>query len=187
MRLFVGLEVPEVLKRSAVEVQTGLPGARWLAANGLHLTLAFIGEVDERSRRSIEAALSEVRAAPIPLSLRGLGHFPSEGPPRVLWAGPSPVRALSALSIRVRDALVSAGLAPERRKPVPHVTLARFRRTPPQGAFRAWLEAHADFRTPEETVSAFRLYSSTLLSSGALYAVESEYPLSGEARPQSPA
>ena len=186
MRLFVGLEVPDRLKRAAAELQTELPGARWLAVEGFHVTLAFIGEVDGKARQRVQATLAGVRADPISLFLGGVGHFPSEGPPRVLWAGASPARALASLSVHVRGALVSAGLASESRKPAPHVTLARFRRPPPPGVLRDYLRAHADFRTPDETVSAFRLFSSTLRSSGALYAVEAEYPLVGEARIRAP-
>ena len=108
VRLFVGLDLPDALKEAVAELQLGLPGARWMGAEGLHLTLAFIGEVDGSARRRIADALAPVQASPLGISLHGLGHFPPRGPLRVLWTGASPARALGSLSRGVRRALADA-------------------------------------------------------------------------------
>ena len=179
MRLFVALELPLALKQAVAEVQLGLPGARWMASDALHLTLAFIGEVDERVGRRIEEALRRAQAPPLPLALRGLGHFPLRGPPRVLWVGVSPAPALVSLAVGVRRELASAGFATERREFAPHVTIARFRRPPSRAGLRAWLEEHAGFRTSTVQVTSFRLFSSSLRPSGARYTVEGVFPLKG--------
>ena len=184
-RLFVGLELPESLKRAIAGLQCGLRDARWLDEDGLHLTLAFIGEVDGAARRRIEEALSRVEAPSLEVELHGLGHFPHRGPPRVLWTGAAPVEALGSLASAVRRALDRAGYPPERRKFAPHVTIARFRRPPPPPALQDYLATYALFRAPTAAVASFRLFSSVLRPSGARYTVEAEFPLGGE-RPSRP-
>ena len=184
-RLFVALEPPEALKRAIDELQSGLRDARWLDADALHVTLAFIGEVDPSAQRRIEAALDRVEAPALVLALHGLGHFPPRGPPRVLWTGASPAGELGALAAAVRRELARAGHPPERRKFAPHVTFARFRRPPPSPALQDYLGTHSLFRTPAAAVGSFRLVSSVLRPSGARYAVEADYPLARESPPVS--
>ena len=179
-RLFVGLDLPDALKEAVAELQLGLPGARWMGAEGLHLTLAFIGEVDGAVLRRIVDTLAGVQSSGLNVSLHGLGHFPPRGPLRVLWTGASPARALASLSHGVRRALADAGFPTERRKFTPHVTIARFRHPPPPPALQAWLKAHALFRTPAVPVASFCLFSSRLCSSGARYTVEAEFPLDND-------
>ena len=182
-RLFVALELPEALKRAIGEIQVGLRDARWLDADALHLTLAFIGEVDPSARGRIEAALARVEGPTLTVELHGLGHFPHRGPPRVVWTGASPAPELGALAASVRRELARAGFAPERRKFAPHVTIARFRRPPPPPALQDYLGAYALFRSPAVPVASFRLLSSVLRPSGARYATEADFPLSPSARP----
>lgn len=184
-RLFVALELPEVLKRAIDGLQEGLRDARWLDADALHLTLAFIGEVDPSAQRRIEEALDRVEAPALDLDLHGLGHFPHRGPPRVLWTGASPAPELGRLAASVRRELAHAGYPPERRKFAPHITFARFRRPPPVPALQDYLGTRALFRTPAVPVASFRLLSSVLQPSGARYAVEADYPLARESPPVS--
>ncbi len=176
-RLFVALELPELLKEAIGEIQAGLRDARWLDEEGLHLTLAFIGEVDHLAQARIEAALSRVEASALAVGLHGVGHFPLRGPPRVLWVGASPARDLGALAASVRSVLARAGYPPERRKFAPHVTIARFHRPPPPLALQDYLGSFALFRTSMVPVASFRLLSSRLLPSGARYTVEADFPL----------
>ena len=184
-RLFVALELPELLKEAIGEIQAGLRDARWLDEDGLHLTLAFIGEVDGSAHRRIEEALSRVEAPSLDIELHGLGHFPLRGSPRVLWTGASPVAEIGFLAAAVRRELARAGYPPERRKFAPHVTIARFRRPPPPPALQDYLGAYALFRTPAAPVATFRLVSSVLRPSGARYAVEAEFLLGGGHPPRS--
>ncbi len=176
MRLFVGLDPPDALKEAVCELQFGLPGARWMDAEGLHLTLAFIGEVDGAALGRIVDALARVRASSLSVAMHGLGHFPHRGPLRVLWTGVSSTPELRSLAGGVRRSLAGAGFAAERRKFTPHVTIARFRHPPAPPALQAYLQTHALFRTPALPVASLRLYSSRLRPSGARYTVEAEFP-----------
>ena len=122
-------------------LQSGLRNARWLTEDGLHLTLAFIGEVDGSMQPRIEAALAGVTAPALRAELHGIGCFPPRGAPRVLWIGASPKSELVLLAQAVRRALGRAGLTLERRRFMPHVTIARFRRPPPPAELERYFGA----------------------------------------------
>ena len=112
-RLFVALHLPAPLKQGIRELQSGLRNARWLTEDGLHLTLAFIGEVDGSAQRRIEATLANVAAPALRMELHRLGCFPPRGAPRVLWTGASPKAELVSLARMVRHALGHAGVTLE--------------------------------------------------------------------------
>ncbi len=176
-RLFVALDLPPELKAAVRSLQFGLRNARWLDDAGLHLTLAFIGEVDGSIVERVEGALAEVEADPIRLELHGLGCFPGRGDPRVLWTGAAPKAEPAALAADVTRALRRAGVAPKRRRFTPHVSLVRFRRPPPRIDLERYLSVHSLFRSPVCEVASFHLYSSILHPSEARYTIEATFPL----------
>ena len=176
-RLFVALPLPEPLRTAVEALQSGLRTARWLDEDGLHLTLAFIGEVEGSAQLRIEAALAGVTARAPRMELHGLGCFPPRGAPRVLWTGTSPKAELGSLAQAVRRALGRAGWSPERRRFMPHVSVARFRRPPAAVELERYLAAHSLFRTERAEVASFHLFSSKLRSRGAQYTIEATYPL----------
>ena len=181
-RLFVALRLPDPLRAAVEELQSGLRTARWLDGDGLHLTLAFIGEVEGSRQARIEAALTGVNVRALRIELHGLGSFPPRGAPRVLWTGASPKAELVSLARSVRHALERAGMTPERRRFMPHVTIARFRRPPSAFELEGYLAARSLFRTPPADIASFHLFSSKLRSSGAQYTIETTYPLADGAR-----
>ena len=176
-RLFVALHLPESLKQGIRELQSGLRNARWLTGDRLHLTLAFIGEVDGCAQRRIGAALKNVAAPALQIELHRLGCFPPRGAPRVLWTSASAKADLVSLARTVRQALGHAGVTLERRQFVPHVTIARFRHPPPPAELESYLGARSAFRTPRVDVASFHLFSSMLRSAGARYTIETTIAL----------
>ena len=86
-RLFVALDLPAAVKRSLEPLGKGLGDVRWLLPEQQHLTLRFIGDVDNGAMHDVVEALATVPARPFQLMLKGLGHFPPRGEPRVLWGG----------------------------------------------------------------------------------------------------
>lgn len=177
-RLFVSIDVPDDVKQSLSRLTSDVPGARWLEPDEIHLTIRFVGEVDGLVFDDVLAALDEVRVAPFSLALRGVGHFPPRGEPRILWAGIERSDALRALHDKVESAVVRAGVEPERRKFAPHVTLARLRGAPSR-AVASFLAMNGLFRTEPFPVRAFQLYSSNLSAKRAVHRVEATYPLDG--------
>ena len=180
IRCFVGIPMPDHVLDDLARLTGGLPGARWIEEENIHLTLRFIGEVDGLVFRDVAGALDELQQSPFELTLDGLGFFPPRGEPRVLWAGASSSEPLSALKRSVDREVNANGGEQERRKWVPHVTLARLSGTPTSRLAR-YLSGNSLFRTQPFLVDRFNLYTSRLHPSGATYTVESTYPLAHEA------
>ncbi len=179
MRLFVAVDFPQSVNDRLGGLCGGVPGAKWVSADQLHLTLRFIGEVEGGAFADIAEALSAIRAAPFTVRLSGVGHFPPRGQPRVLWAGVEDGAALADLAAKIEARLRRLGLEPERRNFAPHVTLARLKQVS-LGRVRDFLAHHGDFITGSVAIDEFQLYSSTLGARGAVHLIEASYALSGD-------
>lgn len=177
IRLFVGLRLPAAIRTQLLALMGGIPGARWQDDGQLHITLRFIGEVDERAAEDAALALSAVHWPPVELALDGVGTFDSRGRINAVWAGVRPREALAGLHRKIDQALVRAGQEPERRAYLPHVTLARMN-TPSEGVAR-FVEAHAGLASPAFTLAHFYLFESSLGHEGARYDVVERYALGG--------
>lgn len=180
IRLYVAIPLPTDLRQRLALMGGGIPGAKWVAPENLHLTLRFVGEVDEGQMADIDTALLGVAAPCFDLTLAGIGHWETKGKATALWAGVEKSPDLLHLHDRVEAALVRAGLPPEPRKFAPHVTLARLKK-PPADRVGDFLRGHGLFRAPPVAVEEFALYSSTLTAAGPLYREEAFYPLSPNA------
>jgi 2'-5' RNA ligase len=178
VRLFVAIELPSEVKQQLALLAGGVPGARWVAAENLHLTLRFIGDADGGLFQDIGEALAEVEAAPFELRLKGVGRFGQRRRVRQLWAGVEAGPGLEQLQRRVEARLSALGLEPERRKFHAHVTLARLKDASVErvGGF---LAGHDLFASAPFEVASFALISSHLSRNGASYRVEASYPLRG--------
>jgi len=176
VRLFVGVELPEDVRERLVSLCAGVPGARWVPPENLHLTLRFIGEVAGGEADDIYHALAQVRPRIFNLTLSGVGHFETGGEVRQLWVGVERNAELMALRGRVESALVRIGVEPEKRRFMPHVTLARLKDTPVHRV-SSFLAHHSLFRAGPITIDHFTLFSSFLQSSGSIYTAEAEYLL----------
>jgi 2'-5' RNA ligase len=183
-RLFVALELPEAARARLASLCHGVPGARWVSVDQLHLTLRFIGEVDGGVFEDVAAALAEIDGPSFVVAIAGVGHFPPSGPPRQLWAGVAKNPALMALQRAIESRVVAAGLEPERRKFVPHITLARLKEAR-LSRVAAFLSAHGLFACEPFVVDSFCLFSSRLGNERSIYRVEARYPLTrGQAEPE---
>jgi 2'-5' RNA ligase len=174
-RLFVAIPLPGPVRALLLGLMGGVAGARWLSDDQLHLTLRFIGEVDRHLARDVDAALSAVRHPRFSIALNGLGAFERRREPVTLWAGVAPHEPLQALHKKVDQALVRAGLEPDRRAYMPHITIARLSRG--AGALGSLLERSGGVGSPAFAVDRFCLYESRLTPEGAVYSVAEIYPL----------
>ena len=175
-RIFVAIDLPQAVRRELAAISSDLPGARWVKEGQVHLTLRFIGEVEDGVFQDIREALTDIKSPVFSLQLVGLGFFPPRKPPHILWVGVEPVDPIVALRNRVESLLVQLGLEPEGRKFSPHVTLARLRDTPAV-MYTRYLADNAHFGSSEFRVDAFCLYSSILTRNGAIHQLEATYPL----------
>ncbi|HBG08189.1 MAG: 2'-5' RNA ligase [Geobacteraceae bacterium GWC2_58_44] len=173
-RLFVAIDLPGHVKAALSGFAAELPVARWVGAEELHLTLRFIGEVDQESCSAIKSALSAISFSAFPLTLCGVGHFPPGRHPRVLWVGMEPCEGLMQLQQDVELALMEVGIAVDERPFSPHITLARLKETVPV-AVTAFENRHAEFACPSFEVGELILYSSILTRQGAIHTREAIY------------
>lgn len=180
IRLFVAVDLPDSTKDQLMSISQGISGARWLPRNEMHLTVRFIGEVEDATYRAIRTALGAVRAEPFTIALKGVGQFPPKGAPRVVWVGVDQPPGLLALYDTVESKLTGLGLPPEGRAFMPHITLARVKTPPLPEAIRQYMSKNAGFVTPPIPVNAFVLYSSFLRPDGPFYRHEGVYPLQTE-------
>ena len=176
IRLFVAVDLPEDVCDRLAGLCAGLPGVRWVEPQNLHLTLRFIGEVEEPQFPEIDSALSAIRSPAFSLAMDGVSYFGDRRRARALWAGVRPCDELSALQSKTESALARTGLEPETRKFHPHVTLARLKGMK-ANRLASYLEAHGAFFTEEFSIREFALYSSHLGRNAASYVREAGYPL----------
>ncbi|HXH16441.1 MAG TPA: RNA 2',3'-cyclic phosphodiesterase [Sphingomonas sp.] len=170
IRLFVALRPPPPIRQSLLDIMEGVPSARWQDDEQLHVTLRFIGEVERPVAEDVAIVLSQV-VAPVPsVALAGVGRFEMRGRTDTLWAAVTPHDALAALHRKVDQACVRAGLEPERRAYLPHITVARLARSAGAGfASEAWLATHAGLASAPFPLSHLVLYQSHLGRDGATY------------------
>ncbi len=176
LRLFVGLGLPSAARARLGALCCGLKQARWVRSENFHLTLRFIGDVDEAMAGDINDALREIHADGFSMRLQGLGFFGSRRQARQIWVGADRTPELVRLQEKIASAIARTGLLPEGRKFVPHVTFARLRDVPPR-AVADFLATREPFCVEAFPVRYFTLYSSKLSPDGPIYRAEADYPL----------
>ncbi len=174
-RLFTGLEIPAAIAQSLAMMRGGLPGARWIDPENYHLTLRFIGDIDDALARDIAGLLGRVRRTTFELYFAGLSSFGGRKP-RAVIAAVAPVAPLMELQAEQERLLQRLGLEPEGRKFTPHVTLARLRASSSRQV-ADYLAARGHYRSSTFAVSRFVLFSSRASVGGGPYVVEADYPL----------
>jgi 2'-5' RNA ligase len=155
---------------------------RWVRPENLHVTLKFIGEVSPTKLEGIRDALSAIRSdAPVEIKFRGLGFFPNEQHPRVLWAGLDASANLPPLAGDIDGALETQGIALERRPFTPHLTLARIEPPGLHEKLRAAIQKNGAREFGSFQTREFYLIESKLKPSGAEYTTLASYPFTLEA------
>lgn len=180
-RLFIALPLDESVTDNLARVGTAanVRGARWVPPENMHLTLAFLGDVEERRLPELEetlfAATAEV-TEPLRLRIQGIGAFPDERAARTLWAGlDGDVPQLIELQKRVAQALKARGFDFDQRRFRPHVTLARLRQAQPMPDRLPRLHQFGEW-----TADELQIVESHLHPAGPRYVVRSEVPLGPE-------
>jgi len=181
VRLFVAFDIPEEIRQGyASLIHEGKKidsRARWVHAEAVHITLKFLGETPADRVEAIAAALGKLKSSrPVELKFRGVGFFPNERRPRVMWAGIEASPNLSEIAQAADESLAAIGFERETRPFVPHLTLARF---PIGGSWDRLIQAAAGFSAREfgpAVESEFYLFQSFLKPSGAEYKKLATFP-----------
>ncbi|MBC7110187.1 MAG: RNA 2',3'-cyclic phosphodiesterase [Archaeoglobi archaeon] len=170
IRCFVAVNLNDEIKKELEKLQKrfeDLP-LKFVKPESMHITLKFLGEVEESRVRRLMEKMEEIRARSFTLRVEGLGVFPNERVPRVLWAGVSgDFREVYHEVERITSEL---GFPKEKRAFHPHVTIARIKYLSPSerdemiGRIKG-----ISFEGGEMRVESIELMKSTLLRTGAVY------------------
>ena len=174
-RIFTGLEIPVEVSQSLSMLRGGLPGARWIDQENYHMTLRFIGDVDDSVAHEVASLLGRVRRTAFQLRFDSLSSFGGRRP-RAVIAALAQTPALMELQAEHERLMQRVGLEPEGRKYTPHVTLARLRDSSSREV-ADYLSTRALLASLPFTVSRFVLFSSRASVGGGPYVVEAAYPL----------
>ena len=180
IRLFVGLELPQNIKDQLHSLRGGLIGAKWRSPEKMHLTLRFIGEVEDPEADEIIRELRYVRFPAFHMALKQVGYFAHGMTPHHLWAGVDNDKALCELQEKVARALEQTGLhIADKFKFMPHVTLARLNMTTLDDVY-TFITQNNLFKTEPFLVDSFSLFSSHVRENGEgkFHRVEERFPLS---------
>jgi RNA 2',3'-cyclic 3'-phosphodiesterase len=175
IRAFIAIDLdPQVIAniRSAIrELKPLIPAIRWVPPENFHLTVQFLGDVEETELDAIGAALAGAVGPfpPLRINAKGLGVFPDLRRPRILWVGIIG-NSLTALASRVGSALEPLGFVAEPRAFTPHLTIGRWRHY--DRAPKTLSEELSRWRNREfgeSLVGEVVLYRSVLAPAGANY------------------
>lgn len=175
MRVFLGIELPDEVKRSLLSLPRESIEARWQTAEQLHLTLNFIGEVDDAMLATLCQRLQSPPLEPVSLRLKEVDVFGSADHPKALWARVEPAALLQHWHHTLRDRLEAIGLEQDERDFQPHVTLARFGRK--AVSVEDFLKANEEYLSPNFTVDQLCLFESHTSDKGARYEVIERFPV----------
>jgi RNA 2',3'-cyclic 3'-phosphodiesterase len=177
MRIFIALDIPaEIRTRIAAFVDRARPyahEAKWARIESLHITLKFVGEVNDAKVQEIRSALSAVKAGPFDVTFSGAGFFPTPNAPRVFWVGVEGGEGLPSLAAAIANSTHELGIAREARAFNAHLTLARSGSGAGSGQLlrplRNLVEAEPSLQFGTMTAREFFLYRSELHRGGARY------------------
>jgi RNA 2',3'-cyclic 3'-phosphodiesterase len=191
VRLFVALDIPSEVRERLAELIKNLRAldppfakrkVRWVRPENLHVTLKFIGQVESTKLDAMRMALSAVHSGQrVALRFRGLGFFPNDHRPRVLWAGMETSPNLAPLAGEIDQAVGRLGILLESRPFTPHLTLARFEPPGISKELRSAAEKNMAWEFGVLRTGEFHLIESKLKPSGAQYTTLQTFPFTAEA------
>lgn len=196
LRAFIAIKLSDELKRQILELQTDLrqrvpdlKGVSWVQPEGIHLTLRFLGDIEDSQIKSLQEALQAAAASvgPFSLAVRGLGAFPTAQRARVLWIGlggtpgvqagaDAGTEALRTVQAATEEGVVKLGFPREERPFTPHLTMARVREREAAGPLAALVLAERERFIGQLTAGSVALIKSELRPTGAIYTSLVEVP-----------
>ncbi len=185
LRTFIAVDVGKAIRDRAVALQESLTRSgtdvKWVEPENIHVTLLFLGEVDDREVLQVCRAVSDgcVGLSTFSLTVEGVGCFPNPRRPRTLWVGVGDgTQELCALHDALEPPLLDLGCyRREERKYTPHITIGRVKSDRPTDKLAAALAKHAGWRGGETDVREVLVMSSQLTPQGPVYTVLSRAKL----------
>jgi len=185
IRSFLAFELPVEIREQIRVIskelkKTALP-VRWVKVDNIHLTILFLGSVDEDTIGDIEEKVNVVVKgfSAFKTKLNAVGAFPHWKRPRVIWIGLNgDIGRLSNLRNKLQEELKVLGFMPEKRPFRPHLTLGRFKGPIDRGEDMKWiLDRHRDINSDLYQLNELILYKSDLKPDGPVYTKMATWPL----------
>jgi len=186
MRTFIAIELPETIRESLAATQEKLKAAqadvKWVEKNNIHLTLKFLGEVNEEQIEKISTVLSKITLSnpAYQAKISSLGGFPKIQYPRVIWAGIETGDAETKnIAKNIEESLEKLGFPKENRPFASHITLGRTRSSKRQKKLAESLDKlQNEFENTESfKVGKITLFKSQLSPKGPTYQAIKEFSL----------
>jgi len=176
IRLFTGISVPQNIRNALNIMQGGIGGAHWDDIENYHITLSFIGDIDESTAEEVDSLLASISLPAFDITLNGIGTFAAGDKLTHLWVGLEPSKELMFLKHRI-DALLQHNHIPfDNRKYTPHVCLARLKGANEEQVVQ-FIQDHNLFKSHSFKVENFNLYQSYRGKNGTHYQPEATYDL----------
>jgi len=168
MRLFVAVDVDEAVREriSPILSELAISGVKAVEPENLHITLLFLGEVDELKAEKVQKELSEIKFSPFKISFEGVSAFPNLNSPRVVWVGVKDGGELVKLADSVYQKLKKLGFKRDKEFKA-HLTVARVKKKNPE--ISEIIKRNSTRSFGEMEVREFKLKQSTLTPKGPIY------------------
>ncbi len=183
MRSFIAIELPDTAKSALAELQRELKktGAdiRWVKPDNLHLTLKFLGNIEEKVIGTLVQVMRGTcnKYTPFNLEIKGMGFFPNVRSPRIIWVGINGNTAMTGIQSEIDSGLSSLGFEREKRNYAPHLTLGRFRTSQGKRLITEAVEQFSNRSFGVIGVESLSLMRSDLHQAGARYTKIAEISL----------
>lgn len=184
MRTFIAIdldkEIKDKLSSFLLELDKVSKKIKWARKEGMHLTLKFLGEIEEKMIPEVESLLKGIssKCPSFVLRLKGTGTFPEGSKnPRVIWVGIEESQDLKAIQAQLEEELEKTGFPREKREFHPHLTLGRIKPHSYLGGIFSLLESNKESDFGEMKVKKIAFFQSILKPTGAEYRILSEFDL----------
>jgi 2'-5' RNA ligase len=189
-RTFIGIDISEAIRTRAGLLQTELSksgaAVKWVEPESMHVTLLFLGEVDDRELHAVCKVVKAVATSEPPFTMRvsGVGAFPTPRRPKVIWAGITDgAEPLQRLNAALEERMLDLGCyRKEERGYTPHLTLGRVKGEADGQALASELPKRLAWDGGRVTVDEILVYSSEMDRDGPVYTVLGRGPLTGKAK-----
>jgi 2'-5' RNA ligase len=180
MRLFIAIPLPETILNSIIKLQEPIRGIKWQKkVEQMHLTLRFLGETPQTELAGLQIELNTILMNRFTIQIEGVGVFPHQRSPRVIWAGIRKSKPLMELQQKVETRCRRSGFKPEKRSFKPHITFGRVKKASAKQV-QTFIEGKkVNLLSRQFNVTHFNLYRSDLNRSGAVHSLIERYLLSG--------
>lgn len=176
MRTFIAIEIPEEIKKTLAAIESHLKysqaDVKWVKPEIIHLTLKFLGEIDEKKCEEVKALLDTVgkNNKLFEISLKDIGAFPSIDRPRVVWVGlDSGAKESAKIAGEVEESFARIGFAKEIREFAAHLTIGRVRSSKNIASLKDKVLSYKFPTIEPQLVSSITLFKSTLTPEGPIY------------------